>query len=259
MRPALRRSVPDRPALRRPALRRPALLVGAAAALLLTGCGDSVEGTASPDSSSSSSSSSAEEEPAADLASGLLPAEAFGPGASVTAVSPEQLAQGGALAGGLADDVRISPESCTGAVEGTQPPLDEFEDVAGVSATTAASVTVEVLVRGGPTEGAAAQLAEAAANCPEAQISSPQIGTATVTFAPLEVGDLGDGAAALQYTTTVTQPDGSVVTVPALVGTVEDDDRLVVLVSFAAGGAPDTAAFVDLMAEAYQTQADALG
>lgn len=245
----------------RPALHRPALAVGAAA-LLLTGCGGSVEGTASqeaPASSSSSSTSSTDEEPATDLASGLLPAEAFGPGASVTAVPPEQLAQGGALAGGLAGDVQITPESCTGAVEGTQPQLDDFEDVAGVSATSAASITVEVLVRGGPTEGAAAQLAEAAENCPEAQISSPQIGTATVTFNPVEVGDLGDGAAALQYTTTVTQPDGSVVSVPALVGTVEDEDRLLVLVSFAAGGAPDTAAFVALMEEAYQTQADALG
>ena len=245
----------------RPALHRPALAVGAAATLLLTGCGgDSVEGTASPESSAAASSSSpGEQEQATDLAAGLLPAEAFGPGASVTAVSPEQLAQGGALAGGLAGDVQITPESCTGAVEGTQPQLDDFEDVAGVSATSAASVTVEILVRGGPTEGAAGQLAEAAANCPEAQISSPQIGTATVTFAPVEVGDLGDGAAALQYTTSVTQPDGSVVTVPALVGTVEDDDRLLVLVSFAAGGAPDTAAFVALMEQAYQTQADALG
>jgi hypothetical protein len=241
----------------RPSPHRPALAVGAAVTLLLAGCGgDSVEGNAAPASSSSSSASG---EPESDLASGLLPAEAFGPGAGVTAVSPDQLAQGGALAGGLAGDVQITPESCTGAVEGTQPQLDDFDDVAGVSATSASSVTVEVLARGGPTEGAADQLAEAAANCPEAQISSPQIGTATVTFAPVEVGELGDGAAALQYTTTVTQPDGSVVTVPALVGTVEDDDRLLVLVSFAATGAPDTAAFTDLLRTAYQTQADALG
>ena len=54
------------------------------------------------------------------------------------------------------------------------------------------------------------------------------------------------------------------VTVPVLAGAVEDGDRLVVLISLAdpsGGGAaqPDPAAFTDLLQEAYQVQADALG
>ena len=87
------------------------------------------------------------------------------------------------------------------------------------------------------------------------------------------MADLGDGAAALRYTTSATTPDGTHVTVPVLVGAVQDGDRLVVLISLAdptggaaAGGtatptpaALDPVAFTDLLQEAYQVQADALG
>lgn len=240
----------------RPRAVRGALAAGVVVTAVLAGCGGGeVE---EPAAASSTTSSSASATSAPDLAAGLLPAEAFDPQATVVAVSLEQLRQGSALAG-AAGELQVTPESCAAAVEGTQPQLDDFGDVVGQSATVGSSVTVEVLVRGGPTDGAAARLADAARTCPEAQVSSPRIGTATIAFQPLEVPDLGDGAAALQYTTTVTQPDGTQITVPALVGVVEDDDRLVMLVGFSSGGSADPAAFVDLLEQAYQVQADALG
>ncbi|MGY1804455.1 hypothetical protein ACI78T_14345 [Blastococcus sp. SYSU D00922] len=241
------------------------ILAVAASALLVTGCGSDDGGDESA-SSSSPSSSAAEESPEADLASGLLPADAFGADASVVAISPEQLAQGAGLAASGAEDLQITPEECAVAVEGTQPDFDDFDDIAAQSATTGSGTTVEVLVRGGPTKDTVGQLEESAARCPQAQLTSPDIGSATITFEPLEVDDLGDGAALLRYTTAVTLPDGTQPTVPALIGAVQDGDRVLILMNLetaalAGGGAAapaDPAAFADLLAQAYEAQAAAL-
>ncbi|WP_116450298.1 hypothetical protein [Blastococcus litoris] len=241
------------------------ILAVSASALLLAGCGSDDGGDESA-SSGSPSSSAAEESPEADLASGLLPADAFGADASVVAISPEQLAQGAGLAASNAEGLQITPEECAVAVEGTQPDFDDFDDVAAQSATTGSGTTVEVLVRGGPTGDTVGQLEEAAARCPQAQVTSPDIGRATITFEPLEVDDLGDGAALLRYTTAVSLPDGTQATVPALIGAVQDGDRVLILMNLetaalAGGGAAapaDPAAFADLLAQAYEAQAAAL-
>jgi hypothetical protein len=231
--------------------------------VLLAGCaGDGGGGDEAAGSSTAPSSSAAETSPA-DLASGLLTAEAFPDDATVVAVSLEQLRAGAGL-GALGQDLTITPEECAPAVQGTQPDLDAFDDVTGLSATSPAGVTVEILMRGGPTAGAVDLLAAAVERCPQAEISAPQIGTATVTFEPIPVPELGDGAAALRFTTTVTAPDGTRTTVPALVGAFEDGDRLGVLTSLAdprtpGAAAPDAAAFATLLEQAYQVQADALG
>jgi hypothetical protein len=77
----------------------------------------------------------------------------------------------------------------------------------------------------------------------------------------------------MRYTTSITKPDGGTATVPALIGAVEDGDRLVVLISAAipagltaaggtGSGSPatlDPAAFAKLIEKAYQAEADALG
>lgn len=248
----------------RPFRLRGLLAAGLLSTAVLTGCGgdDAVDEPRS-DSDAKASEASEKEEPEADLASGLLGADAFGPTAVVTAVSPEQLEQGAALSGDV-DDVQVTPPECDAAVQGTQPDLDDFDDVAAVSATEETTVVVEMLVRGGSVEGSVDQLAEAAQRCPAAQISSPATGNATVTFEALPVPDLGDGAAALRFSTVVSLPDGTQATVPALLGAVEDGDRLVVLTSLAvdptgaAAVPPDAAAFTALLEQAYETQADAL-
>jgi hypothetical protein len=230
----------------------------AASTALLAGCGGGTE-----EAADSSTSSSAAETSAPDLASGLLTAESFAPEATVAAVSLEQLRAGAGLSA-LGKDLTVTPEECAPAVQSTQPDLDAFDDVAALSATSPTGVTVEVLLRGGPTTGAVDLLSAAVERCPEAQISSPEIGTATVTFEEVPVPDLGDGAIALRFTTTVAAPDGTQVTVPALVGAFEDGDRLGLLTSLADprtpnAPAPDPAVFAALFEGAYETQADALG
>ncbi len=240
------------------------LAAGLLSTAVLAGCGGD-DGDAEPraDSDGKAAEASSKEEAEVDLASGLLPADAFGPDAVVAAVSPEELEQGAGLAASFSD-VQVTPEACNSAVQGTQPDLDDFDDIAAVSATEGTTVVVEMLVRGGPTEGTVDALAEAAERCPEAQISSPDIGSARVLFEDLPVADLGDGAAALRYTTVVAMPDGTELSVPALLGAVEDGDRLIVLTSLAVdptGAAVPTldgAAFTALLEQAYQAQADAL-
>ena len=241
--------------------RLPGTAAGLASALLLVGCGggeDSLEAARS-----SAATSAAEETPAPDLAQGLLPAEAFGPDTTVVAVSPEQLELGAGVAAG--QDVKVMPESCRTSVESTQPDLSDFEDVAAQSASTGAVATVEMLLRGGPIEDAATLLAEAAARCPQATISSPEFGEATISFENLPAADLGDDAAMARFTTAIAAPDGTQVTVPTLVGMVQDDDRLVVLVAVVAdpaqaeAGGADPAEFAALLEQAYETQADAFG
>ncbi len=228
---------------------------------VLTGCGgDDADAEPRADSDAKAAEASSKEEPEVDLAAGLLPADAFGPEAVVTSLPREALEQGAGLTATLAG-VQITPEACTAAVQGTQPDLEDFEDIAAVSAEEGTTAVVEMLVRGGPTGGTVDQLAGAAERCPEAQLSSPEIGQATVLFEDLPVGDLGDGAAALRYTTVITLPDGTQVSVPALLGAVEDGDRLLVLTSLAVdpSGATvptlDADAFLALLERAYETQA----
>lgn len=247
---------------------RAVLAAGLAAAAFLSACsGD--DGSVSAPRSSDAGSSSAETTSAPDLATGLLPASAFAPGAAVTAITQEQLEQGAGVVGTGEQAPQITPPECAAAVQGAQPTFTVFEDVAAQSATSGAATTVEVLVRGGPTEDTVGLLAAAAQRCPQAQLTSPQFGQATVTFENLPVAELGDEAALLRYTTAVTLPGGGRATVPALVGAVEDGDRLLVLTTLDtsgiagtgdAAGSPglDPAAFGDLLQQAYEAQADAL-
>jgi hypothetical protein len=244
---------------------RGVLAAGLASAALLTACGGD-DGSDAAASSSSASESPAEKTTEPDLASGLLRADAFGPDAAVVSITAEQLQQGAGVAAAGAEGLQITPESCSAAVEGAQPSFDQFDDIAAQSATTGSAATVEVLVRGGPTKDAVSELAAAAERCPQATITSPQVGQATVAFEALPVDDLGDGSALLRYTTAVTLPDGTQVTVPALIGAVQDSDRLLVLMNLDPGSATDTsggavldpAAFADLLRLAYEAQADAL-
>ncbi|MGY1606273.1 hypothetical protein [Geodermatophilus sp. SYSU D00700] len=234
---------------------------GLAAAAVLTGCaGGEVGGTASP-ASSTASSAPASGSPASgtDLAPGLLPADAFGPGAQVTPLTEAQLAQGAAAAGGAAGDVQVTPPECAPAVQGTQPSFDEYDDVAAQVAVLGTVTTVQALASGGPAEDALAGFGEQLEGCRSVQVTSPQVGTVTVAFDELTVPDLGDGSAGVVFTTTATGPDGQQVTVPALVGVVQDGERvLVLLTTETSGGRPDPTAFTGLLEQAYDTQAAAL-
>ena len=233
-----------------------------AAAVLLAGCGsgdDAADAAPSP-SPSPSSSAPTSSAPGTDLAPGLLPAEAFGAGAQVTPLTEAQLAQGAALAGGSTEGLEVSPPECADVVRTTQPSFDEYEDVAAQVAVLGTTTTVQALVAGGPAADALSTFQPPRDGCTSVQVTSPQIGTATVDYAELDVPDLGDGSAGVSVTTTVAGPDGQPLSVPALVGLVQDGERALVLLSTdTRGGAPDAAAFTDLLQKAFDAQAAALG
>jgi hypothetical protein len=249
-------------------LRVPRLPACVAAAVLLAGCGsgdDAADAAPSPSPSSSpsagepSSSAPTSSAPGTDLAPGLLPAEAFGAGAQVTPLTEAQLAQGAALAGGSTEGLEVSPPECADVVQGTQPSFDEYEDVAAQVAVLGTTTTVQALVAGGPAADALSTFQPPRQGCTSVQLTSPEIGTATVDYAELDVPDLGDGSAGITVTTTVTGPDGQRLSVPALVGLVQDGERALVLLSTdTQGGTPDPAAFSDLLQEAFDAQAAAL-
>ena len=241
-------------------------LTGVSCAVLLTACGGGGGGEQEAAGSSTAPASTTTASPAPEsasgqgggLAEGLLPAEAFGEDATVIPLTQQQLEQSAGLAADP-DSLDISPESCADAVSSTQPQIDDYEDVAAQSVTVGATTTVEVLLQGEATEGAVDQLAEAAAGCPEAQISSPELGEATLQFEALDAPDLGDGVAVVRYTTTLTQ-GGQEVSVPALVGLAQDGDRVITLLTIATdGSSADAAGFTALLEQAFEVQAEALG
>jgi hypothetical protein len=239
-------------------------LLGAAA---VAGCGSEVEGRASessasssPAGSSSASRSTGALDDVADLSAGLLPAEAFGPGAQVTPVTADQLASQQSQLGGLGGltDLTISPESCAPAVKSVQPGLDDLDGLGAQTVTVGSAATVEILAAGAGIAEGVDQLASTPQTCPQATISAQQIGTADVTFTALDVPDLGDGAAGLTMTLSLTGPGGQPVSVPVMLGMVKDGDRLVSLTATDPTGAGDPVAFAALLQQAYQHQADAL-
>jgi len=144
-------------------------------------------------------------------------------------------------------------------VQGTQPSFDEYDDVAAQVAVLGTTTTVQALVSGGPAEDAVAGFGGQLEGCREVQVSTPESGTITIAFDEIDVPDLGDASAGISFTTTATGPDGQQVTVPALVGAVQDGDRALILVSTdTAGGRLDPTAFTGLLEQAFDAQAAAL-
>jgi hypothetical protein len=244
---------------------RSALLVtaGLAAATVLSGCAAGASGQSAAESSAASGPASATpgaRDGVADLSAGLLPAEAFDAG-GVAPITRDQLQQQLGVVGGAVGGVTVAPERCAQAVQGTLPTLDGLDGLAAELAKTPGStgMTVEVLAAGDAVAGSVARLSAGVAACPQATLTAPQVGTATVTFQPVEVPPLGDGAVAVSFTTTVTGTSGQTYAVPAIVGMVQDGRRVVTLVTTYSNGAGDPVPFLALLQQAYQHQAEALG
>jgi hypothetical protein len=163
------------------------LIAGLLGVVAVAGCGSEVEGQASP--SSASSSSSASESTGAlgdveDLSAGLLPAEAFGAGAQATPLTADEFEQQSQLGGLGLQDLTITPESCAPAVKGVQPGLEDLEGLGAQTVTVGSGGTVEILLAGDGIAEGVDQLASAVDTCPQATITTPQIGTAEITFTP---------------------------------------------------------------------------
>jgi hypothetical protein len=245
------------------------LLLGAAA---LAGCGSEGQGKAStspatspasaPESNASGSSaatSTGAVDDLADLSAGLLPAEAFGPGAQATPIPADQVERGQTQLGALGlAGLTISPDGCAPALTSLQPGLGDLTGLGAQSVTVGSTRTAEVLAAGNGVTAAVDQLAATPHTCPQATLSAPQIGTAHVTFAALDVPAVGDGSAGLVMTLSLTGPDGRPVPVPVLLAMARDGGRLVSLTAVDLSGTADPAAFAALLPQAFARQADAL-
>jgi hypothetical protein len=191
------------------------------------------------------------------LAAGLLPPEAFDPRATVVNLTLDQLRRSAGAVGAGSGGMRVDPPSCAVAVQGGAPDFADVADLAAESAVGPDGSAVEALLTGAPVAGAVDRVLGAVAACPRATVTTPQGATTAITFRPVPVPSMGDGAAAMQVTTTSAAPGGAARTSPALIGVVRDRDRLLLLL---AGGsdAADAARFAALLQTAYATQARAL-
>ena len=148
---------------------------------------------------------------APDLASGLLPAEAFGPDAAVVAVTPEQLRAGRRAGRGGPEDLQITPEECAAAVRGHPAATSTTSTTSPRRARPiGAAATVEVLVRGGPTRTPSTSSPRPPSAARRRRSPRPEIGTATITFEqPDGAPTSATARALLRYTTAVALPDGT--------------------------------------------------
>lgn len=166
-----------------------ALVAGAA----LAGCagGSSAEESAATGGPSSSASPSvlpaASTSDGTDQTSGLVPAEAFGADAQVTPVPADQLVQGALAPGGSLAGAQVTPEACAAAVRDAASRIGGLTDLAAEVAVRGTTATAELLASGGPVADLVAGLPQQVAECPQAQVSSPEHGTATIDLAEFDV------------------------------------------------------------------------
>jgi hypothetical protein len=249
---------------RSPRARRATLLAtGLVAGAVLTGCASDAgvqEAAATGAPSPSAEAAAATPAGTADLAAGLLPAEAFGPGARVLPVSGEQLSESGLAGMGVPADVEVTPEACAAALQALpvqQPPA--AEDLAAQVAVQGTTYTAELLAQAGPAAGLVGRVPELVAQCPQVTVSSPEHGSATIDLATFDVPDLGDAAVGVSVAVSATEPGGASREASGLLGLVQDGDRVVALATGDREGAePDRAAFTALLQQAHDVQAEAL-
>ncbi len=244
------------------------LLAATGAAVLVSSCADapgagqagatsagssSSAGTSSSASTSSSAPTSEQRASVEELTAALLPAEAFGPGAQVTTVNVQQLATN---PGAIAPESTIDPDTCTEGVGGTQPAFTPDDGtIVAQTATTETGATVEVLVDAEDIEGLTPDLADLVAQCPQVTVATPDGGTVTVDYAPLDVPAVGDSAEAVTANLALTGPDGTNLTLVSLLAVAVDGDRLLFLQQVAQSSTPpDPAAFATLFADAFEAQ-----
>ncbi|SNS82053.1 hypothetical protein SAMN06893096_108166 [Geodermatophilus pulveris] len=239
---------------------RTALLAsGLLAGAVLTGCASGADvREAAATGAPAPSVEAAAATPAADLAAGLLPADAFGPGARVLPVSGQQLlSRAAVLPAGLPADVQVTPEACA-AVLRALPAAAEgpaAEDVAAQVAVSGSTYTAELLAVAGPAAGLVGEVPALVGQCPQVQVTAPGHGTATVGLTAFDVPDLGDDSVGVAVTVAATGPDGAPVTGAGLLGLVRDGDRVLALATGDRTGAePDRAAFTALLQQAVAAQ-----
>ncbi|MGY1652531.1 hypothetical protein [Geodermatophilus sp. SYSU D01119] len=233
--------------------------------------------TAPPPPSPSGPAPDPAEEPAGggDLRDRLLPAEAFGPDATVVTVTTEQLgsAGGGWGWGGWgwgghwhdhdgdgdgdhdrwdewSDAVTVEPPECAAALDAL-PDLEGLEDslsVAAQVARTPSTQTVEAVGESPALADLQLPLDQLLADCASVTTSGPWGWSATAEVTALDAPALGEQSAAVRVTVDAEGRDPRSV----LVGVVLDGTRSLLLAQSAAPDAadPDPAAFTALLTDA---------
>jgi hypothetical protein len=242
---------------------------GLVAGALLTGCGGGQTGTAPAAATHPASAAPAADtdaaDPAADhadgLAAGLLPADAFGDGATVMAVPLGQLRTMAPLAAAPLAGVDVQPPGCLTALQAMLPRLTAVDDAAVQVARAAGTVSVEALAGPSARVDAVGQLQQLATACSAVDVTAEQYGSAHVSVAPVALpadSGLPDRTTVVAITVAAAGADGRSWNGTALAGVVEDGGRVLALAQAAPqGGTVSSASFTDLLQQAYQTQADA--
>lgn len=247
--------------------RTPLLLAASAAAsasLLLAGCGATDTAVTPAAATADATTQATAEAPVVDLADGLLPADRFAPGGTVTEVTADQFAA--ALGAGPAHDgelgeVTVTPAACTDALAAARTALGDpadVDDAVGQYTRSGFGGTAELLATGGPAATVVGTLTDAVAACPTATVDTA-MGQAVVTFGAVTTPALGDAAAVVPVSVSLTRGQGPAMTGAALLGVVSDGDRVLALATAGLGTVPDQAAFETLLGAAQQHAADTLG
>ncbi|MGY1794367.1 hypothetical protein ACI796_10310 [Geodermatophilus sp. SYSU D00525] len=269
-------------AVRAGAARRTACAaVLACGAALLAACGGTGEQVAepgdvspaaateeAPDPTPAEDPATPEETPASgDLGDRLLPAEAFGPDASVVRLDGDDRDgwHGGRGWGGwrdhddddaddgehdgLPDGVSVEPAACADVLEALPEPADDAADpvVAAQVARSDDVRTYQVVAESPELAGLTLPVDELLGACSSVTVSTPWGLDATVRLARLDLPAVGGESAGLQVTV-----EGWGDTATKLVGVAVEGSRGLLLAQSAGPGdtAPDAAAFADLFGDA---------
>src|SRR3954454_9790391 len=212
--------------------------------------------TATSTASSAPSSSSG-----SDLTAGLLPADAFGSGASVQTFTLADLDSWDDWDHGTAG---VVPPECASAMDQVMTQFDKPQDAAAQWARSDGVQSMEVLAVPATPVDAVAAVQDVAQKCGSATFShddgdGDHHGSATVTVAPLS--GVPDGMAAYSLTFSGDWSGGTW-TSTSYLGVAQDGNRVLGLVQMSwheSDTAVDPASFTALLGQAYQVQHDALG
>lgn len=226
---------------------------GSAAAASSTGAAAGASSAASSSGTSATASSTASTTASAEeLSARLLPAQAFGPQATVATVSLQQLSK---ASNPVPPGSTITPASCAQDVGGLQLSPDDLGTVVAQSATSPAGVTAEVLAESPDIRGRSPHFDKLLAQCPHVTVTAANGSTVTIDFTALDLPPLGDARGGVAFTTAVRGADGTNLTVPGLLAVATDGQRMVYLQQTGANSTPlDPAAFTALFADAFRAQ-----